>query len=202
MLRLRGAQAFPRKVRVLRNLVLPHHLYSLRLEDLRASLGALAIIQHRREHLHILRRLRESARATAVEQRGLVRVRFGDQRLAVDVVARLAAAAAAGPALVHRREVLLHLRRWEHGHVFEAEWLDDALLDQVVELGACRALEDDASPVDVDAVFPFLTGLVDERHAEDVALVGMEDVEADGAAVVSEFGVEAVLQGVNEKLSG
>ena len=65
-------------------------------------------------------------------------------------------------------------------------------LDPVVEAYAGGALEHDAGPVDAGAVFPYCAGLVYEGHAEDVALVGVEDVEADGAAEVAESWIEAV----------
>jgi hypothetical protein len=94
---------------------------------------------------------------------------------------------------VHGGELLLHLRGREHCDVLETEGLDNALLDQIVQLVSSSALEDNTGPVDVDAILPLLARLVDQRHLVDVAYVGVEDVEADGAAVVSQLWVKAAI---------
>lgn len=192
LLALRRGQALSGKVRVLRDLVLPHDIDSLRLENLGAVLRALAVVEQCSKDLHVLGRLRISSSTTTVEQSRFLLVCFGIERLTVDVIALFALARVTWPTLVHRGEVLLHLRRREHVDVLETEWLDDALLDQVVELGARGPLENDARPVDVDSILPLLAWLVHQGHLEDVAFTCVEDVEADRASVVSQLRVEAV----------
>lgn len=94
---------------------------------------------------------------------------------------------------MHIRQVLFHIICREHIDSVEVEWLHDILLDPIVEFDAAGTFEDDTGPIDSDTVFPVLAGVVDEGHFEDVADVGVEDVEAGWAAVVAEFGVETVI---------
>ena len=177
---------------MLGDLVLPHKIDSLGLQDLSAVLGTLAVVEQRSKNLHVLRRLGETTCSAAVENLLLLLGRLGNEWLPVDVVALFRLAGVAWPALMHAGEVLLHLIGGGHRDVLQTQRLNDALLDQVVQPGARGPLENNTRPVDVDAVLPLRTWLVHQRHLVNVANVGVEDIETDRTTVISQLRVEAI----------
>lgn len=75
----------------------------------------------------------------------------------------------AWPLLVHICEILLHVFRREHVDSFETKRLHDVVLDPIVQTHTSGTLEDNAGPVDVCAVLPLFTWLVDKWHAKDIS---------------------------------
>ena len=194
---------------MIRNLILPHILHGLLLEDLSARLGALPGVEKCSQNLDILGGLRVGTGATAMEEMLLLGIAFGYDWFAVDVVSLLCSCLT-WPFLVHIRQFFLHLWRWDHVDILQSERLHDVVLDPVVEFNACNSFENDSSPVDTSAIslenrsvtmneclqilgvdiLPYSAWFVNKRHAKNISLIGMENVKPNRTAKVSKFWVE------------
>jgi hypothetical protein len=177
------------KVRHLSNLILKHMLDSLRLEDLFLGCRTRAFVQQNSKHLDIFRRTRIQTSTTTVQDPALFFFAFCNQWPAVYVIS-FCGLLAAWPALVHRSQIGLHLLGREHVCVVDAQGLEDVLLHVLIQSHPGLSFECDACPVDVDAVFPSTSWLVDQRHSKNFVRVATEDVETDRAPIVSELCVE------------
>jgi len=77
----------------------------------------------------------------------------------------------------------------------DAHWFQNVFLEVIIEFQSRRALDADAGPVDVDAVFPGFAGLVYE-WLDQVVVVGTgELVDAEGPG---EFVETIVEEGITE----
>ena len=91
---------------------------------------------------------------------------------------------------MQHHEILLHLFRREKADLLHTNRPEDVLLEIRLQVHARNALDQLACPVDVGAVLPDRTGLVDERLIKEVMAVAGEFVDAGWEAVAVQFGVE------------
>lgn len=91
---------------------------------------------------------------------------------------------------MHISQLLLHVGCGKHVDIFEAQWFHNVLEEIVVQSHAANTLDELAGPVNIDAVFPYLTRLVDEWLAEILPWVSGELVQSCLAVVVVESFVE------------
>ena len=87
---------------------------------------------------------------------------------------------------MHPRQVLLHLLCGKHVDVLDTHWLKDVFLKVVIQPESANSLDKLAGPVDVDAVFPLLTRLVDKRLAKVVPSHSREFIQASLSVIVVE----------------
>jgi len=190
---------------LVRDLVFPHEIDGLFLEDPIPGLRALSAVHQGQHDLDVLLGLGEQTRTGRVEEGLLLLLGRLLECPAVQVVA-LGQSAGGRVALVHVCKVALHLLVREHGDGANTQRGEDVLLHVVIQLLFRDALEDDARPVDVDlwvsrqlcvrvsivrgretgvntyAVFPHATGLIDHRRVDDVILVAVEFRDPHGPA--------------------
>lgn len=191
VLGLRGHDGLPGKVRELGDLVREHGLHRLLAEQSRAGRGVDAVVQQHADDLGVLVGPGEAAGAALLEDGGALGVSFGDQRRVVEVaVERELEVARVKIARVHVRELRLHLGGGEHVDVRDAHGGEDVLLEVVVERQARGALDADARPVDVDPIFPCLSGLVDEGLRQIILFETREFVDPRGAVEIVQALVE------------
>lgn len=91
---------------------------------------------------------------------------------------------------IHVRQVALHLLIGEHVDLFQAERLENVVLEVVVEFLAGCAFDELPSPVDVDAVLPGFSGLVHQRLGQVVMIGAGELIEALRAGPIDQTLVE------------
>lgn len=92
-------------------------------------------------------------------------------------------------AMIHVRELLLHLSRWEHGNVLQPKGLKDVLVTVVVQRHSGDTLERDTSEVDVDTVLPSFSGL-EQQWLQDVLDMAGELIEPNGMRIVPQLFIE------------
>ena len=72
----------------------------------------------------------------------------------------------------------------------DVHWLEDVLLEIVIQLEARGAFDEDSRPVEVDAVLPDFAGLVYQRLGEVVVVGAGEFIDAKGTGVIVQARVE------------
>jgi hypothetical protein len=60
-------------------------------------------------------------------------------------------------------KIRFHRRGGKHRDILQSEWLENIFLEIIVERKPSRSFNKNAGPVNVDSVFPTLTGLEYER---------------------------------------
>merc|ERR1712000_464805 len=157
-----------------------------------------AIIQQHRNDLAILARTREAARSTGMERRVQLFFRLRIQGPSVQMPIQIQRQTSIRRAGVHICQVRFHLVRWEHVDMRDAHGLEDVRLEVVVQLHTRNALDELPCPVDVDSVFPCLTGLVNQGLRQVVVVRAREFVDAQWTGPVIQAVVE---EGVAEASS-
>ena len=92
-------------------------------------------------------------------------------------------------AMIHVRELLLHLRSREKGDILEPQGRKDVLVAVVVQRQSGDALERDTSEVDVHAVLPFFPRL-EQQWLQDVLYVAGELIKSDRMRIVTQSLIE------------
>ena len=87
---------------------------------------------------------------------------------------------------MHPRQLLLHLLCGKHVDVLDAHWLKDVFLKVFIQPESTNPLDKLAGPVDVDAVFPLFTRLVDKRLAKVLPRHSRKFIQASLSVIVVE----------------
>jgi hypothetical protein len=92
---------------------------------------------------------------------------------------------------MHICQILLHALGREHIDILETHWLEDVLLEVIIQPQPANALDKHPSPVDVDSIFPLFARLVDKRLAEVFIGQAGEFIQANRSVEVIETCVKA-----------
>lgn len=154
------------------HLVRKHQVDRLFLQDPIAGGGMNTVIQQRGNNLHIFCWFGETASPTLLEDTINLFFRLCIQRPPIQMAVKVERQTTIRSAGVHECQIPLHLIVREHVDILQAKGLENVLLEIVVEAKTRGALNQLSSPVDVDAIFPRLAGLVHQ---------GLREVVVEGA---------------------
>lgn len=179
------------KVWHIRNLIAEHLIHGFLLQDSLTRGLVDTVVEKHTNNLRILVRSRETAGSSGLEDCILLFLCLRDERctgkVSIDSTLEFPIV---GGARVHPRQLTLHVVGREEVYVRKVHRLENVLLEVVIEGQAGGAFDQDAGPVDVDAVFPSGTGLVDEVLRKIFAFEAGELIETGGSVEVVESRVE------------
>lgn len=92
-------------------------------------------------------------------------------------------------AMIHVRELLLHLSSWEKGDVLRPQGREDVLVAVVVQGHPSDALERDASEINVHTVLPSFPRL-EQQWLQNVLQLAGEFIKTDRMRMVTQSLIE------------